>query len=173
MKKRMEHFRSRTASRVCRRMRRNGRVELLIAHKMSCLDFRDQLPVLSNDIKRTHKPPSGGTQHVRPGSGQRGASGDTAVQGESGIKCPAGTAITAASGSALQSLLSESRPRHPTPSMVTAVVTPSQQPSQKTAGSPLWAELRCSAYRILQIHPGRGPGAYGNGPGGLSGPPGR
>ena len=44
------------------------------------------------------------------------------VQGEAGTKCPAGTAITAASGSALQSLLSESRPRHSQPSMLTAVI---------------------------------------------------
>ena len=47
---------------------------------------------------------------------------DTAVQGEAGTKCPAGTAITAATRSALQSLLSESRPLTAAPHLAAAVL---------------------------------------------------
>ena len=62
------------------------------------------------------------THPVRAWRARRGGCGDTAVQGEAGTKCPAGTAITAATRSALQSLLSESRPLTAAPHLAAAVI---------------------------------------------------
>ena len=73
---------------------------------------------------------------VRAWRARRGGCGDTAVQGEAGTKCPAGTAITAATRSALQSLLSESRPLTAAPHLAAAVLERLSRSSTGSAAQP-------------------------------------
>ena len=94
--------------------------------------------------KRTFKPPLSG-HPVRAWRSHTTACVDTAVQGEAGTKCPAGTAITAATRSALQSLLSESRPLTAAPHLAAAVLERFSRSSTGRAAQPDLGEcgLRC------------------------------